>query len=527
LTNEHERTVLCNLDRKGAQKVALLGIDVGTSELKATLFSDDGASLTTASVEYSPQTDNAGFAELDPELLWSSLRDLIQHVVRESGGHKVVAVGISSHGESFVVLGRNWLPVTRFILNVDSRAAEEMAEFVAAFSRERLYQITGLPPHPMYTLPKIAWLRKHAPDQFDAAAKFVCVLEYLLQRATGETWIDFSLASRMLALDVTSGSWDKELLRYAGISASHLAQVSPGGRSVGRAREAVARELGLPRNARWVTGGHDQACCSLGAGALAPGTVADGTGTFECISVATERPMLSSQSLKANLPCGRHTVPDRYLTLTYAPGGVVLKWFRDRCGRKVLAQARETDRSAYEVILSCVPDEPTGLLVLPYLLGTGTPWMDPKARATVHGITYTTTCEALVKAALEGVTYEMRSNLEMLERLGVAVRRIVAVGGGAKSSVWLQLKADIFGREVVALAGEASCRGAALCAGVGSGVYRSFEEATQVAVRPQRVYEPRPAMCRRYNELFQQYKEFAKSLYGYELPACLREPISA
>jgi xylulokinase len=518
LTCEQKGTNICKFENKGAQVVALLGIDVGTSELKAALFNEGGECLALTSAEYDARQPRAGLAELDPELLWRSVCGAVRKIVSHAPEQRVHALAFSVHGESFAGLDVKGNAVGPVILNVDGRATAEMDEFVTAFGRERLYEITGLPPHPMYTLPKIAWLRKHSPETFATVQRFVCIQDYLLFRGSGEASIDCSLASRTLGFDIEHSRWDAQLLGQAGLSESHMSQVVAGGVAVGKATATVAEQMGLPSGTVWVSGGHDQACTSIGAGGLTAGTAVDGTGTFECISVATPNRLPPAMALRANLPCERHSAPGHFLSLAYAPGGIVLKWLRDQCGRDVVEEAHRTGGNSYDLLLAHAPEEPTGLIFLPYLFGTGTPWLDSAARGVIHGLSFGTTRESLAKAALEGVTCEMRWNLEMLQRLRVPVERVVAVGGGSKSGTWLQLKADMFGREVTAVAGEAACRGAAICAGVGSGVYPSFESAVAAAVPAGTTYEPRTAIHRRYTEIFEQYKELANRLYGYELP---------
>jgi xylulokinase len=195
--------------------------------------------------------------------------------------------------------------------------------------------------------------------------------------------------------------------------------------------------------------------------------------------------------------------------------GIALKWLRDNCSSVQAAEAMAAGKSAYDLMLSDIPDAPTGLFFFPYLLGTGTPWLDSQARATIWGLTSSTTNRQLVKAALEGVCFQMRWNLEIFGSIGIRVDRVLAVGGGAKSELWLQLKADIFERPVVAVPGEASSRGAAICAGMGVSAYSGWHEAIAAVVRLGRVFEPRPAMQRQYGDLFEQYKELAQRLYGH------------
>jgi xylulokinase len=498
--------------------VTLLGIDIGTTGLKAALYEPTGKCLVTALAEWQAQSHGLR-SEVSPEFLWTGVVNAVREVTSKCSTAEVRAIAVSSHGESFVPVDRGRIPLKDFVLNVDGRAAGEMDEFVQRFGSDRLYETTGLPPHPMYTLPKILHFKNEQPELFNKVDRFMCVEDYILDRCGAGNCIDDSLASRTMGFDIRTGSWSEELLGFAGLSPKQMSKTAPGGTPVGNATSDVASAVGLSRVAIWASGGHDQACTSIGAGGITPGTVVDGTGTFECVSVALDKPLLSSTALKAGIPTERHSVPNKFLSLAYAPGGVVLKWFRDNMFSDISRDCRDSGRDPYDEILAAVVEDPSGIFVYPYLFGTGTPWLDSTARGSIVGLLHNTPRETLVRAALEGVTYEIRWNLELLKDLGVPIRRIVAVGGGSKSPLWLQLKADIFGCEVVAIPGEASCRGAAICAGVASGAYQSFDEGILCAVPGGQSYEPRLAVHQRYNELFAQYKEIAGRLYGYKLPA--------
>ena len=497
-------------------KLSLLTLDLGSSELKVSAYGEDGSCLSAQTSEIKGGQVEGSQAELNPDLLWRAVCAGICSVSRSM--HGLRAASISSQGESFVPIDEHGRAIGNIILNVDARATDEMDDFSTAFGKAELYQITGLPAHPMYTLPKIAWLRKNQPAVFERAARFVCLEDYILHRLQVEPAISSSLASRTLGFDIRKNKWADSLLEFGGISSEQLSRVEPSGTSLGVASRSIASELGFPPELLWCSGGHDQACATIGSGATAAGDMADGTGTFECLSVPLEKPLLTETSLVANLPCERHAVPGRFLTLGYGPGGIVLKWVRDICNRHLMEPTRAAGRSAYDLMLQDVPGGPTGLFFFPYLLGTGTPWMDSKARTAILGLTSATTNGQLTKAALEGVTYEMCWNLEILATVGIRTERILAVGGGAKSEEWLQLKADIFDRPVVAVPGEASSRGAAICAAIGSGTYRNWDEAIASMVKPGKVFEPRPVAQRQYRELFEQYKEFAQRLYGFQFP---------
>lgn len=494
--------------------MSFLTLDLGSSELKAAAYDVKGNCLSAVTAEVNGVQAHGDRAELDPEAFWRSVCDGISAICRPLRT-PIQAAAISSHGESFLPLDRDGKAIGNIILNIDSRAGMEMEEFSNAFGKSSLYQRTGLPPHPMYSLPKIAWLQKNQPEVFGKAARFVCLEDYILSRLGMESVISSPLASRTLGFDIHRNEWDDDLLSFAGINSAWLSRVEPSGAAVGEAAPRVATELGLPEGVIWCTAGHDQVCASIGAGAREPGSLADGTGTFECISVPMNVPLLSEASLAANFPCERHAINGQFLSLAYIPGGIALKWLRDNCSPDRAAQAKVTGRSAYDLMLSDISDAPTGLYFFPYLLGTGTPWLESDARATIWGLTSSTTNQQLVKAAIEGVCYEMRWNLEIFKGLGIQVDRILAVGGGAKSELWLQLKADIFQCPVVAVSGEASSRGAAICAGIGGNVYRNWGEGIGAMVKPGRVFEPRPSSARKYQELFGQYKELAHRIYGH------------
>jgi xylulokinase len=488
--------------------VTILALDVGTSELKISIFNAAGDALKTVRCEVPGIWFQGSRAEINPDSIWHAVCDGIEALGTLRS--EIRSAAISSHGESFVGIDDRGKATGNLILNIDSRAVEEMEEFAATFGPQQLYRKTGLPPHPMYTLPKVAWLRRHSPDVFSRSKKFLCVEDYLLSRLQIEPVISRSMASRTLGFDLQQNCWDSELLRFAGISEQQLSRVSSSGTALGTAAAKVADQLGLPGDVVWCTAGHDQACSSIGAGAYESGVIADGTGTFECASIPLSRALVSPASLSANLPCESHVLPDLFLTLAYVPGGIALKWLRENLSGK-------TDRS-YEAMLAGIPIEPTGIFCFPYFLGTGTPWLDSQARGAIYGLTTAMTPQGLCQAMLEGVCYEMCWNLEVLRGLGIPIQQLLAVGGGAKSDGWLQLKSDIFNCPVVRVPGEASSRGAAICAAMATGEHSSWREAVSSMVKRGRVFEPRAGVRQRYQDLFEQYKDMAFRIYGHKSP---------
>ncbi len=490
--------------------MTLLAIDIGTSGPKASIYGLSGEAICSAEREYS-LCQKSPEGELDSADLWESLTTVLNQLPSE---HRlsVEAVGISSHGESFVTLDASGTPLGPFILNLDPRAAPEAMELAEHFGAGELHQLTGLPYHAMYTLPKIMWLRRYRPEVFRRTAKFLCIEDYLLQRIGVGAFISESLASRTFAFDLKRRAWSDLLLESVGISREMLAKPVSSGTDLGQANCESAAELGLPVKARWVAGGHDQACCSLGGGGLREAVAVDGTGTFECISISHRERMLCQAGILTNFPKECHVVPGMFLTLAYVPGGLVPRWLREITGERGTAS-----RQSYTSLFSKLPKEPTGLLFFPHLVGTGTPWLDSEARGAIIGLSSETTQRDLYKGGLEGITYEMLWNLELLGQAGAQIEHVNAVGGGARSAVWLQLKADIFGREIFAIDGEASRMGAAICAGVGIGAFSTWQEGAGALVHEQRVFHPNVGRQKRYREIFECYKHFAEKVYGYRV----------
>jgi len=501
--------------------MTLLAIDIGSSGPKASIYASSGEVLCSARNEYQlckNARQRHGY-ELDSEQLWASLVAVLSELP-QSRRMDVAAISLSSHGESFVPVDAEGIPLGPFILNLDLRAVQEAEEFAKWFGHDELYRLTGLPTHAMYPLPKIAWLRRHRAEIFDKAAKFLCVEDYLLSRVGVGSYISESLASRTFGFEIETGEWSKRLLAGIGLSPERFACPVPSGKALGVASTAAAAELGLPAKAIWVSGGHDQACCSLGGGGMLQSVAVDGTGTFECVTIAHRDRVVSPFAFHGNFPTERHVIPQMFVTLAYTPAGIVPDWLRQVTGDRALSQ-----RQSYASLFSNLPSGPTGLLFFPHLVGTGTPWFDAEARGAILGLSATTTKEDLYKGALEGITYEMLWNLETLKQAGLQFERIHAVGGGARSTAWMQLKADIFGCEVVEIAGEASCMGAAICAGVGIGAFSSWQEGASALIHEQRAFYPDIDRRNQYREFFENYKLFAEKIYGYHLAASQMEAV--
>ena len=288
----------------------------------------------------------------------------------------------------------------------------------------------------------------------------------------------------------------------------------PSGTIIGEIGKKVSGELNLPSGVVVVAGGHDQPCGALGAGIIRGGEVMDATGTVECIAPAFPEPVVNQQMIDGNFSCYPHVVEGLYVTLGFvSSGGVVLRWFRDTFAQAEVAQAEESGRDVYDILLEDIPDEPGSAMLLPHFTGSGTPHLDLESKGAIVGLSLSTSKGELVKAILEGISYEIKQNLSMLQDAGVVINEVRAIGGGAKSDKWLQLKADMFGKKVIALdISEGVCLGTAILAGTATGKYRTIEEAVDLLVKPQREYNPREEFAQQYDEKLKVYEQIYPAL---------------
>jgi xylulokinase len=393
------------------------------------------------------------------------------------------------------------------ILGMDTRTGAQNRWLAQRFGEQALFNRTGMPLHTINTLPKLLWLQRKEPERYAAAAQFLLYEDFFLRRLGGRAAISHCLASRTQMYDLAAGDWADDILAECGIDRRRLAPMAPAnGGIVGTLREDLARALGLDRGVTLVSGGHDQACAAVGSGVVQAGLAMVSTGTAEVVEVAMAVPAVNEVLRRGNISVYRHVVPGLYLAMTLNhSGGLLLRWFRDTLCAWERERARATGQDPYDLILADVPDGPTELLILPHFAGSGTPWLDTTSKGAILGLTFATTRATIAKAILEGLTFELRVNLDLLHEAGVAIQELHAVGGGARSPLWLQLKADICRVPLrVPQVTDAACLGAALLAGVGAGVYPDLQEAVAQTVRLERRVDPRADAYQARYRLYRQ-----------------------
>lgn len=444
-----------------------LGIDIGTSGCKAVVFDDEGRQVAISYREYEIISNNPGWAELDTGEVMSKCFDVIREAAGRVSEGKIKGMGISSQGEAFTLIDREGRALCNALVSSDIRANELIFPWISEFGEEKLYRITGHTPHPMFSLFKLLWMRENNPEIWDKAHRILC-FEDLLQYRLGikEPSMGWPLAGRTMLFNVISHEWDKDILHNTGISESQLSKPARSGTIAGLVDPLIARDLNLTDQTFVVTGGHDQPCSALGAGAIDPGIAVYTSGTVECITPAFSKPVFTEELRKNNLCTYDHTAPGMYATVAFSlTGGNILKWFRDNFGSAETAKAHESGRNAFDLLIDSIPEEPSGLLVLPYFTPSGTPYFDVKVKGTILGLDMSVTREEILKSLLEGVAFEIKLNLDILKESGYTVNELRIIGGGAKSMKHVQLKADVIGMPVTVMdVREAGCMGVAMLA---------------------------------------------------------------
>lgn len=495
--------------------MSVIGLDIGTTGCKATLLGRSWEILGSASREYSILTPHAGWAEQDAERVWQLALEALAQAVEQSKADPPRAMALSVQGEAVIPVDQTGRPLRNAILGMDTRTTAENAWLAEAFGAEALFQRTGMPMHTMNTITKLLWLKDNEPDTWNSAARFLLYEDYFLRRLTGRAVISHCLASRTQMYDLATASWAPDMLERCEIDQARLADVPPADECVvGELDKAIAGQLGISSEVIVARGGHDQACAALGSGVTTPGRAMVSTGTAEVVEVAMASPVVDRKLREGNISVYRHVVPDLYLAMTLNhSGGLTLRWFRDTLCRDKGIQAAQSDKDAYDLILAEASDEPTDLLVLPHFSGAGTPLLDTQSKGAVLGMTFATTQADIAKAVLEGLTFELRTNLDLLKSAGIRLDELHAVGGGARSKLWLQLKADICRTRLrVPKVTEAACLGAAILASVAAGAYPNVTAAVDDAVSFDRTVEPIPTSSTAYENRYDLYTRLYPTL---------------
>jgi xylulokinase len=495
--------------------MSVIGVDVGTNGCKAIAVRDDGIILKRSFKQYGLITSLPGWAELNPCEVWDSVKWVIKDVSSTNKRDPVKAISVSSMGDTITPCDEHLQPIHNSILAFDVRSIQEADYLSTTLGRKWIFEVTGQPAHPTYSATKILWLKNNRPEIFEKSAKFLCYEDFIISQLCGEANTSYSSAARTMLFDIQQYAWDPSLLEACSIGESRLAIPRPSGTVVAPILRELANELGIRKDVRIVVGGHDQPCGALGIGLNSKEYALDSTGTVEVLLVTRDQPLLDTTMLDSNICFWPHAITGEYcacgLILT---SGAAFRWFRDELGSSEISQAEKEKINPYELITSRFPPTPTNLFFIPHLSGSGTPEYTPYAKGVLYGVTLSTRKYEIAKAILEGITFELEINIDLLKKAGFNINILKAVGGATNSPAWMQLKADITGYSVEASQFSDQCPlGAAVLASYGIGLYRDLKEAVAAVRQPFITYQPDEKYVRTYQQQFEKYCQLRSAVY--------------
>ena len=487
------------------------GLDIGTTGCKLTVFDDDGTLLGQAYRDY-PARRTTGGHEID----LSAVMEGVYEVLGEMAERYVdlAGIGVTSFGETFVMTDGAGTPLHPAMLYTDPRGDAECRELTERLGESRLAHITGLRPHQMYSIAKMMWLRKNRPEIYGAARHIFLIEDYVVWHLTGVAQIDYSLASRTMAFDIRGLRWSEEIFDAAGIDRSLMSAPVPAGTTAGPLTPDAAERTGLDGRCVVVSVSHDQIAAAVGAGAFDGAVAVDGAGTVECLTPLYDGVPDADTMYRGYFSIVPYVVPGKYAAYAFSyTGGALLQWCVDTLAKAERREAEEQGRSVNRLLEERGPDRPTGLLVLPHFAGAATPYMDTGSRGVILGLTTATTLPELYRACMEGVAYEMRVNYEALQGSGIRFTRLHATGGGARSRVWMQMKADVLNVPITALkTADAGTVGSAMLTGIAVGAFRDLEDAATHMVREAETYRPDRERHGEYMKIYQRYRRLYQAV---------------
>ena len=485
---------------------------MGTSGTRALILDEAGRIMASGTEEHAPfASPHPGWAEQDPWDWWRAAAIAVRKAIQSSGesADSIACVGFSGQMHGAVLLDQSDEVIRPAIIWCDQRTEAQSKYLEQLFGLDKIIQLTCNPPLTNFTLTKFLWVQQNEPKHWKRVRKVMLPKDYVRLRLTGESAIDVADASGTLMLDVANRKWSTEILSKTGIDPQMLPKLFESQDVCGRISEAGAKATGLKFGTPVVAGAGDQAAGAVGIGITRAGVVSATIGTSGVVFAATDRPALDP---KGRLHTFCHAIPNRWhvMGVTQA-AGLSLRWFRDRFGA-----GADDGRDPYERMTeeaASVKPGAEGAFWAPYLMGERTPHLDPSARAAFVGLTASHTRAHLIRAVLEGVAYSLKDTFTIFDEIKVPVERIRLGGGGARSPLWRQIQADVYGHEVETVeAEEGAAYGAAILAGVGAKCWSSVDQACDAIVRTAKRVPPDAPTSAQMQRNYQHYRRIYPAL---------------
>lgn len=490
----------------------LIGIDVGTGGSRAVLIDTAGKIVAAATVEHEPFVSiQTGWAEQDPRDWWRASAAAIRSAITKAAlpAKEIKAVGLSGQMHGAVLLDESGEVLRPSIIWCDQRSGEQCRRLTENVGAGRLIELTCNPALTGFTLPKLLWVRDHEPETWQRVRSVLLPKDYVRFRLSGDKATDVADGSGTLLLNVAARRWSTEMLDAAEISANILPRVYESQEITGSISAKAAEETGLRAGTPVIAGAGDQAAGAVGLGIVRPGTISATIGTSGVVFAATNTPALDPKG-RVHTFC--HAIPGRWHVMGVTQGaGLSLRWFRDQFG--LISDSGGDPYDSLTAEAARVPPGSDGLLWAPYLMGERTPHLDPDARAALVGLTASHTRAHIVRAILEGVAFSLKDSFEILKELNVPCETIRLGGGGARSELWRQIQADVYGHEVeTAEAEEGAAYGVAVLAGVAAGAWPDVDAACDAIIRTKIRVQPDPQALEIFHRQYRKYVALYPSL---------------
>ncbi len=503
----------------------LLGIDVGTTAAKAALFGVEGRLYAVGQADYPLHHVHPGWVEQQPEDWWRAVCTAVQQALAVVPGEcaaRVAGVAVSAQAPTLIALDRSGKPVRPALIWMDRRAEAEAAQFDALLGEGETYRITGNRPDAFYVAPKLLWLKTHEPHLLKQTHKFLQITGYINYRLTGQFSLDPVHAGLLQLRDYASGEWSVALCDLCGVEPLQFPEIKPGHHIMGEVIHEAAAATGLLPGTPVMVGTVDGAAAALEAGAVEVGMAAEMTGTSTVLLMPND-----GRVTEAAFIAMPHAVPGVHLLLgAMVASGASLRWFRDQLGLAEVQAGRQLHIDPFDLLTQQagqVSAGSEGVLFLPYMMGERAPIWHTQARGVFFGLSLATRKAALIRAILEGTAFALRHNVEVARRAGVQLSEIRSVGGGSRSALWNQIKADVVGVPVLLPQTSVGAPfGDAVLVGMGLGMYPDVNQALREMVTVQSRYEPDEKNGQYYNEIYPLFRRIYEHLHDdFDLAAVI------
>lgn len=478
---------------------ALIGIDLGTTGCRSAVFDENLNIFGEEYIEYTLINLSDREIEQDANEWWELTKKVVKASVEKSGinSERIKGISVSSQGIAVMPVDKECKPLRNAISWLDTRAVDETKLIIEKFDRFDVYKTTGKRINEAYTLPKLIWLKKNEPEVYNCTYKFLMPHDFITSKLCGAFTTDHTMASGTLAYDINMQKWWKEILETLGVEVEKLPEIKYSGTPVGIVIPEVAEEIGLPEGVVVSVGGQDQKCAALGAG-IDEDTFTVSLGTATAVEKIFKSPAIDPEM---RIPTFSYLFNNRWVMEgVIGTSCVSLKWFRNTLF---------SDKSYKELdsMVEEISDTAGNVFFYPFLSGSSSPYWYENSRGCFYGINLSTSAAELTKSVMEGIAYQIKSNIQVMEEVDRPADGIRVFGGGAASRVWCQIIADVIGKRLSTLyTSEPACLGAAILAGLGAGMYKNVDEIN-TNVRIKDVFEPDKDHVKAYE---QKYKEYIK-----------------